>query len=356
MHILYIAGNPIFEKGLRIEDELNALQSELDDSPAPDPIELRVYSAIRVDQVASVISKAAPDVIHFSAHGTKNAIVLADRDDRSVELTGDRLAALFESIGVRPTLVVVNACDSVEMARSLSRAAEFVIGTDAPIGNDAARVMAATLYQRLARGSTLYASFEAARQMLGTVSNGKVSTKLFPEGSEAAARRRVLFEPFRIVARLPELDSALEEKLTKLKRGFDEEYPVVNFGVAGAPVSSTQLVLFTDDESIVPGEGGSMEEIRSWIMPNRAVRGEIWTKPAYRYFGDMDWYAAVVTGDQRIVCSASTTRAALTRYYLEEQWRGELPEAMRQLVERVIANLTTRDGALRDPNNRNHRG
>jgi hypothetical protein len=347
MRILFVAGNPELERKLDLDREISALQREIDDAPASEPVELKVYTDCRVDELPSIIANVMPDVIHISAHGSRDAIILRDEDERSIELSGRRLATILSAIGIRPTLIVVNACSSAATARDLAQSADFVIGTDAPIGNAAARVMAATLYQWLTRGSSLEAAFIAAREILGAVSADEVSTRLFPEASEAQARKRVLVEPFRIVARLPAIDAALRAGREAPGKDFDPEEVLVNFGVAGAPSGTTQLVLFTDDEDVVRPKGMSEEELKSWIVAKRPVAGELWTKPPYYYSGDMQWYAAVVTGEARIFGAASTTSAALNRYYFEESWRGDLPEASAALVRRVIQGLGDRDGSRR---------
>lgn len=349
MRILYIAGNPDGEDTLLVEAEISALQREIDDSPSAQRIELRVYSHLRIDELPSTIARVAPDVIHFAAHGDEDAIILMDREGSPVRLNGERLGELLRAIGVKPGLVVINACSSADMAKQMAGAADFIIGTDAEIRNDAARTMAATLYQRLARGSTVLAAFQAAQTMLGIVSGDSVSTMLFPTGSEELARRRTLIEPLRIIACLPQLDDALALGLRKPPAEFDSSFPVIQFGVAGASPTARQLVLFTDDETVTPDleNGETLEAARSWIVESRSSRSEMWTSTNYSYWGDMDWYAAVVSVDSRIACTSSTTGRALSTYYIEEQWRGILPPAILKAVELTISQLGSRDGARR---------
>lgn len=349
MRILYIAGNPEGEATLQVEAEISALQREVDDSPSSQPLELRVYSHLRIDELPSTIARIAPDVIHFAAHGDQDAIVLMDGDGRAVRLSGERLADLLRAIDVRPGLIVINACSSADMAAGMVGAADFVIGTDAEISNDAARTMAATLYQRLARGSSVLAAFEAAQTMLGIVSGDTVSTTLFPTGSEELARRRALIEPLRIIARLPTLDDALEQRRRRVPAGYGNADPVIQFGVAGASPTARQLVLFTDDETVTPDleNGETLESVRSWIVECRSTRSEMWTTTDHAYWGDMDWYAAVVSVDGKIACASSTTCRALSAYYLEEEWRGTLPPAFLAAVRLTIAKLGSHDGARR---------
>lgn len=347
MRILYIASNPDDAVPIQSEREISALQRRLDEARSTEPIELRAYPALDVEDLSQVISRTQPDVIHFAAHGDGDSIVLTTADGERVELGGEDLADLLEAIAVRPKLVVLNACSSAAMARAVARAADFTIGTDAPITNSGACTMAATLYGRLADSASIHAAFKASDAMLRIVGRGKVQSRLFPEDGHAAADRTRLTEPLRILASLPAVEQWLEDGADKPKRGFDPSEVEVQFGVVGAPASATQLQLFTDDETVVPRRGRSLEEARSWIVETRAVRGEIWIEPWYAYYGDMQWYASIATADRRIIGAAASTCEAIERYYLLERWRFDLPPRIAETVRLVIDELRRHEGARR---------
>jgi hypothetical protein len=347
MRILYIASNPATAPSLQIEQEVNLLQTKIDEVPSVEPIDLRAYANLRVDELPTIIARVAPDVIHFAAHGKDRSIVLGHSVRGHVRLGGRELANLLKAIAVRPKLVVVNACSSAQFASELSSAADFAIGTSAPITNDGARTMAATLYQRLAMSSSLLAAFEAAETMLQIVDGGTVRAQLFPEEYREQAKRTNLTEPLRILACFPEIDEALAEKAEKPGKDFDETYPYVQFGVAGAPQDSTQLVFFTDEKDFVASKTRSLEESRSWIVENRAIKGEIWIDDWYAYSGDIQWYASVVSAGCRIFSAAAIMSDAIYRYYFEEEWRGNLPPRIEQAVHRAILELKSNDGARR---------
>ena len=347
MRILYIAGNPDGATTLQTEIELNRLQSQIDEARVISPIDLRTYSSLRVDELPSVISRVQPDIIHFSAHGDADSIVLAHAERGHVPLSGVDLADLLEALAVRPKLVVINACSSDTMAKEVARAADFVIGTDAPITNVGARTMAATLYQRLAMSSSILAAFNAASAMLRVVDRGQVRAHLFPEDSAAEASRIRLSEPLRVIACFTKIEKWLNAGVRAPRSTFNIKLPEIEFGVAGAPANSVQLQFFTDDRTDEPGKNQSLADLRSWIVEAKAVRGEMWVDEDDSYYGDMQWYASVVTSDGTIVSAASTITDALERYYFDEQWRGPIPEAFERVIRDAVQQLRWNDGARR---------
>lgn len=351
MRILYIAGNPEGASTLQTERELNLMQAQIDEANSTDPVDIRVYSSLRVDELPSVIARVQPDVVHFSAHGAEDAIILAHADRGHVSLRGTDLADLLEALAVRPKLVVINACSSDRMAAEVSRAADFVIGTDAPISNVGARTMAATLYQRLAMSSSILSAFKAAETMLRIVDLGAVKTHLFPVAGTLEAQRTRLAEPLRILACFPKIEKWLDDGLARPRTTFDIMKPVVHFGVAGAPSNAVQLVFFTDDETVEAKKNQSLADARSYIVQTRAVRGEMWLDDEHDdfYYGDMQWYASAVTSDGKIQSASSRICDALDRYYFEEEWRDGLSRPYVKLIRAAIQQLRYNDGARRAP-------
>jgi hypothetical protein len=285
--------------------------------------------------------------LHFAAHGEQDGIALAHEDCGRVILDGEMLADLLGALAIRPKLVVLNACNSAQMAARLTGHADFVIGTDAPISNIGARSMAATLYRRLADAASVGDAFTAAASMLKLIDQDSVSAQLYPEGAMTLARRTRLTDPLRIVACFPAVDRWLEHGHTKPQRKFEPTRPDIQFGVAGAPATSRQTQLFTDDESVQPRGEESLADARSWIVETQPVRGEVWISPFFQYYGDMQWYASVTTADHRLFSAVATSAQALERYYFEEEWYGGLPEAIAIVVRDAIAQLRLNDGSKR---------
>lgn len=334
---------------LQLEREISDVRARLDRGVGADPIDFRPYPHLAVGDLADTIRRAMPDVLHIAAHGDGDAVVLAHPSGGDVALDGAKLAALLGALAVRPRLIVINACSSDKMAQTLAaaKAADFVIGTDASITNDAARAMAAALYQRLADGASLADAFTVALVNLDLIDDGAVGATLHPLDGFERARSVRLVDSLRIVACLPVVEEWLEADLTVPGKDFRPEMPEVLFGVAGAPSAARQTVLFTDDETVTASKEESLEEARSWIIESQPKYGEIWMASSYPYYGDMSWYAAVTTTDRRVVGAASSTVDALRRYYLDELFRGPLPPEIEAVVLKSLDCLTRNGGSRR---------
>lgn len=350
MKILYIASNPAQADPLEIEQEINLLREKLDSAGIAKQVDLRIYSNLRVDDLPDVIARVRPDVLHFAAHGKDDAIILAHEQRGHVALDGAKLAAILGALSVRPKLILLNACESAAMAQAVAAQADFVIGTDAPVSNVGARSMAATLYGMLARGVSLGQSFAAARAMLGVVDEGRVEAALFPADAAELADRTQLSDPLRIIACFPRIDAALKQGQTAPPHLFNPLMPSVEFGIVGAPASTRSLQLVTDDNEVQPEKDETLFDARGWMIEGQPVHGEMWIEDPYEVYGDMYWYASVITSERDIHCASATTAEALKRYYFDESWRGPLPKKIAEAIRQAIANLTGNNGARR------HRG
>ncbi len=335
---MYVANNPEGARTLEIDREVNDLQDRLDGGAGADPIVFRVYPYLEPGQLAETVRRFQPDVLHFAAHGHDGCLVFAHPVNGHIEVDGIRLAALLGPPATRPKLIVVNACSSDVLATALAVAqgADFVIGTDASITNVGAREMAAALYQRLAGAATIGDAFEAAAAQLAVIDGGSVAVTLHPAGSIGRARLQRLVDPMRIVACFPVVDGWLKAGLVEPTKGFRPERPEIRFGVAGAPAAARQTVFFTDDATIVAPAGGSLAEVRSWIVEKQPMDTQIWLDDATERYGDMNWFASITTTDARILSARATTTQAIRRYYFEEGWHGPLPGAVGEVVARSI--------------------
>jgi hypothetical protein len=154
-------------------------------------------------------------------------------------------------------------------------------------------------------------------------------------------------DPLRIVACLPAIEEWLDAGLVEPGEAFRPEFPKVRFGVAGAPAAARQTVFFTDDETVTKPDAGSLEEARSWIIESQPWNGEIWMPDEFNYYGDMSWFAAITTTDRRVVSVASSTSEALRRYYLNELWRGPLPDPIIRVLKECLECLERNGGSRR---------
>jgi hypothetical protein len=79
---------------------------------------------------------------------------------------GEAIAAAIASAGETVRVVVLNACFSADLARTLTRHVDVAVGMDRPVGDDAAREFAQAFYSALGYGSSVGRAFDQARAAL----------------------------------------------------------------------------------------------------------------------------------------------------------------------------------------------
>ena len=100
------------------------------------------------------------------------------------------LAELFAVLKDNIRLVVLNACYSEEQARAIVEEIDFVVGMADEIGDEGARVFAASFYRGLAYGRSVRSAFDLGLnelQLEGLRSDESVPVLLSREGVDASA-------------------------------------------------------------------------------------------------------------------------------------------------------------------------
>jgi tetratricopeptide (TPR) repeat protein len=106
-------------------------------------------------------------VVHISAHGNEEGVLLEDEYGNERFVSSEQLAKAF--IGSQVRLVILNACSSRNPAAALVGAGvPAVMATTAPISDDEARLLAEHLYAGLSGGRTIKDSLDFARRVLSS--------------------------------------------------------------------------------------------------------------------------------------------------------------------------------------------
>jgi class 3 adenylate cyclase len=128
-----------------------------------------IFAAKRRD-VTNRLVRERPQVVHFAGHGEDRRLQLVDDGGFADPLSADNAALLFANLRDRVTLLVLNACQSLAVARRLVEDGhvDFAIGTDGPLHDDIARRFARSFYGRIGDGLSLRSAFELAQFDAGT--------------------------------------------------------------------------------------------------------------------------------------------------------------------------------------------
>jgi hypothetical protein len=170
--ILFLAANPSRTTRLALDEQCAAIERELRMTAGHHDLDLHSRWAVTIDEMMHHLNVMQPAVVHFSgqagsaptvvrdapsqrADGRRDAaiesagIVLHDNDGEPKHVTASALTRMIGSAAPSTRLVVLNACYSQEVARSLCSVVDCAIGMHGSLADPAARAFAVALYRAL---------------------------------------------------------------------------------------------------------------------------------------------------------------------------------------------------------------
>lgn len=150
MTILFLAANPFQTARLDLEEELRALETQLEAVRFRDHITLIARHGVRPDDLVKYVREYKPNVVHFSGHGNKDGIILRSDIGTDQPVPGAVLARFFEGRGI--DMVVLNACYSDFQAGHIQNNVRAVTGTTGEVDDNDARRFAIAFYRSLGNG------------------------------------------------------------------------------------------------------------------------------------------------------------------------------------------------------------
>jgi hypothetical protein len=183
--VLFLAANPAATTKLALDEEIRAIDAKIQGARFRNDLELLSHWAVRLDDLAGLLLRHKPDVVHVSGHGSSaGELVLAggdapvDRDlvpaggagggvaappapvvPQQVAIPADALARLFAVLKDNVRVVVLNACYSEIQAQGIVQSIDCAVGMSGPIRDDLAIAFAAEFYQGLAYGLSVKDAF-----------------------------------------------------------------------------------------------------------------------------------------------------------------------------------------------------
>jgi hypothetical protein len=271
--ILLFAANP--SRDLRLDREIQSIEDRLRESAHRHRVKLIPALAARPRDLINRLSEHRPDVVHFSGHGlggadavdgTRNLhaateapeaqILLVDEATGAPKAIGQKaLVNLFRIRRGRIRLIVLNACFTRPQAEALSAEVDCVIGTNRAIGDEAARVFSARLYQTLADGGSVQQAFDDARVELDV--NG------IPESATPALICRAGVDPTQVVLLGPVTSPPRRPGVKALLAAFwprDRGQPADRTPVITTPPAKAHL-----SPEAVSRLGARLEEVRQSV-------------------------------------------------------------------------------------------
>jgi hypothetical protein len=183
--ILYLATRGEGRTPLSIEREVDMLTRTFADTL----VEFRALPWARAESLVRDLSTQQFDVLHITAHGEGEALQVLDEKGATVMMSAEQILAFLPQMQ-KPRLVYLNACDSGPLAKQLAAQVPFAIGSTLPLGNDQAIHAALSFYWRVLLGGTIEEAFQAARGMVGLLSDERPRSR-FTSSAKGRPRRFV---------------------------------------------------------------------------------------------------------------------------------------------------------------------
>lgn len=160
--VLFIAASPEDEQPLRLDKEVREIQKRMRETEHRDSVVFEYRLATQTSDLMEALNEVRPHVVHFSGHGSQDALIFEDSDGRAKPLYVEDLAQLLRITSDRIRLAIFNSCDSVAAARAACDFVPFAIGMNQPVSDAFAQVFAGQFYNSIGFGRSLQQAFEQA--------------------------------------------------------------------------------------------------------------------------------------------------------------------------------------------------
>ncbi len=243
--VLFLASNPLNQSRLTLDEEIRAITAQIRSAEHRDALELVSGWAVRPDDLQQLLLQHKPQIVHFSGHGTGDAIssvtpsssvtsgrdmtvsrvgnvgqlVLIGEGGHAQPMTKEALAHLFGVLRDDVRLVLLNACRSEVIAETLAEVIPCAIGMSGAITDAAAIAFATAFYRGLGFGRNIEEAFALGKNALMNLQIPEDQTpRLFTRKGAVAPTQVVLVEPSitttrRVTARADRNRSAMIEKV-----------------------------------------------------------------------------------------------------------------------------------------------
>jgi DNA-binding transcriptional regulator GbsR (MarR family) len=166
LKILYLTATPESQAHLRTDAEARLVQEALRGSKYREDIDLIISPAADAQSILNGINDHRPTIVHFSGHGGGKDIWLDD--GKVVNSKGDSMnfASLADLLGATespPTLLVLNACDTLYGAEVLLDSVKVVVAMSDSVSDLGAATFAAQFYAAIASAQPISIALRQGR-------------------------------------------------------------------------------------------------------------------------------------------------------------------------------------------------
>jgi hypothetical protein len=164
IRILVLSSNPWSTGRILVAEEAREISDRIQEGPYRDKFEVHNHTAVRPKDLQRLLLTYEPQIVHFSAHGSKeHRILLNGTNGRAHALDQQGLKDVFAFYNKHVRLVLLNACFTRTQARLISDVVDYSIGTARPIGDKVSVAFAGAFYRALAFGKSIRDAFRSAK-------------------------------------------------------------------------------------------------------------------------------------------------------------------------------------------------
>lgn len=185
--ILFVAANPAESDRLALDHEHRAIEEALVQGSST--VGLEAAWAVDLERLVAKLLGTRASVVHFAGHG-RNGGILLESGSEGVEgiVSPEVLAGVLRELGEEVVLVVLNACYTEELARSLTAVVPCAVGMRTAVADAAALLFASTFYRVLGSGRSIGAAFRVGVHAVETlVPGGELPQLVVAEGVDPDA-------------------------------------------------------------------------------------------------------------------------------------------------------------------------
>jgi hypothetical protein len=169
LRVLYLAANP--ELDLRVDVEVRMVREAVKKALHRDLVEIDHRPAATPEDLLDGINEMRPHVVHFAGHGGEGSVLFDDAEIRvqgGSSVRGHRIsfALLGRAVGATdspPTLLLLNACDTLEGTDVLLGVTPVIIGMASSVSDLAAGVFASRFYSAIASAQSVASALEQGK-------------------------------------------------------------------------------------------------------------------------------------------------------------------------------------------------
>jgi hypothetical protein len=161
--ILVLVSNPEKTTVLNLPQELKKLQESIQRSQKQDYFRVELRFAASQTDLRRHILDTKPRIVHFCGHGTEQGLILEDETGTAKVVSNEFVTSLLKDFADRIECVLLNACDSENLADALAQHLNYVIGMNQEVRDDAAIAFAEAFYDALGAGESYEKAFEVGK-------------------------------------------------------------------------------------------------------------------------------------------------------------------------------------------------